>query len=150
MNVMKTLNVHRIKTPLVSHKKEDVLRELVMILAKDNIISNVEEAYMAVVAREQKGSTGLGGEIAIPHAKTTEVEKVAMAIGIAPDGIAFDSLDGAPAKIFFLILANPEYASLHIEALNEIAHLTRDKAFCQELIRAKSAQEVLSIIQREE
>lgn len=54
-----------------------------MILAKDNIISNVEEAYMAVVAREQKGSTGLGGEIAIPHAKTTEVEKVAMAIGIA-------------------------------------------------------------------
>jgi fructose-specific phosphotransferase system IIA component len=149
MNVMKTIDVYRIKTPLVSQKKEDVLRELVMILADANAINQTEDAYMAVVAREQKGSTGLGAEIAIPHAKTDAVDKVAMAIGIAPKGISFDSLDGKPAKIFFLILANPEYASLHIEALSEIAKLTRDKKFCQSLIDAADAAEVLSIIQQE-
>lgn len=150
MSVIKTVNMHRIKIPLVSSNKSDVLRELVMLLANDHLIQDVEEAYMAVEAREQKGTTGLGEEIAIPHAKTTAVDKVAMAIGVAPDGIEFASLDGKPAKIFFLILANPEYASLHIEALNEIAKLTRDKQLCQNLLKAKDVSNVLSILNGDE
>jgi fructose-specific phosphotransferase system IIA component len=150
MNVMSTVNMARIKIPMVSKKKEDVLRELVMVLAENNAIGDVEEAYMAVVAREQKGSTGLGEEIAIPHAKTDAVDKVAMAIGIAPEGIEFNSLDGKPAKIFFLILANPEYSSLHIEALSEIAHITRDKQFCKNILAAKSSQEVLQLLKLDE
>ncbi|NIZ40439.1 PTS sugar transporter subunit IIA [Entomospira entomophila] len=146
MNIMRSLNLHRVKAPLKSTTKEEVLRELIDLLVEDSAITDGQEAYEAVLAREQKGSTGLGEEIAIPHAKTTAVSEVAMAVGVSSEGIEFASLDGKPAKIFFLILANPEYSSLHIEALSEIASITRDEQFRVEILGAKSSQDIMDAL----
>jgi mannitol/fructose-specific phosphotransferase system IIA component (Ntr-type) len=147
MSILHTLKINMVKTPLVSQNKDEVLRELVEILAAAGEISDAGQAYDAVLSRELKGSTGLGEEIAIPHAKTATVAKVAMAVGIAPMGIDFQSLDGLPSKMFFLILANPEFASVHIDALSDIAKITRNKEFCAACLRAKNGEELLALMQ---
>ena len=143
MGIFDNLSENNIKIPLVSTSKEDVLHELLAVLKANNLVTDEKVAFEAVLNRERQGSTGLGEEIAIPHAKTSTVEKIELVIGLAPQGINFNSLDGKPVKIFFLILANPAYASLHIEALSEVAKATRNKTFCQQLIDAKSSQEIL-------
>lgn len=144
MSILEKINVSTVCTPLKSTTKPAVLRELVSILKEAGLVRNIEAACLAVNNREQLGSTGLGEEIAIPHAKTDAVDTVAIAVGISPQGIEFDSLDGKPVKIFFLILAHPEHASSHIEALSQIAKLTRNKSFCQMLIGAKNNEELLA------
>ncbi len=146
MSILHALKITMVKTPLVSQNKDEVLHELVDILAKAGEISDASLAYDAVLSRELKGSTGLGEEIAIPHAKTDTVAKVAMAVGIAPNGLDFQSLDGMPTKMFFLILANPEFASLHIDALSDIAKITRNKEFCTACLQAKTNEELLALL----
>jgi PTS system fructose-specific IIC component len=147
MGILDKLTEQNIKVPLTASSKDEVLHELIEVLKKSGIITSEREAYEAVVNRERQGSTGLGEEVAIPHAKTTAVSDIAMVVGVSPKGIDFQSLDGKPVKIFFLILANPEYASAHIEALSEVAKVTRNKAFCRQLISAESAREVIEIFQ---
>ncbi|MCL2519928.1 MAG: PTS sugar transporter subunit IIA [Spirochaetaceae bacterium] len=145
MGILANLTEKNIKVPLLAATKEEALHELVTALSKNVAISNVAEAYEAVLNREKQGSTGLGEEIAIPHAKTAAVETIEIMVGISPKGINFNSLDGRPVKMFFLILANPNYASAHIEALSEIAKATRNKVFCRDLISAANVQEVLTV-----
>ncbi|MGL4524959.1 MAG: PTS sugar transporter subunit IIA [Spirochaetia bacterium] len=142
MSILSKINISTVCTPLKATNKTSVLRELVAVLKDAGLVRNLDAVYLAVHNREQLGSTGLGDEIAIPHAKTDAVDDVAIAVGIAPHGIDFDSLDDKPVKIFFLILANPEHAATHIEALSEIAKLAKNKAFCQSLIEAKNNNEL--------
>ena len=136
-----------IKTPLVSITKDDLIRELVEILADAGRITNVEACLDAVREREALGSTGLENGIAVPHAKTDAVSELALAIGIAPGGVDFAALDGKPSQLFFLLLAPPDQSGPHIEALAEIARLTKSQAFCRVLLSAVSAAEVLELLQ---
>jgi len=138
-----------IKTPLVSKDKPDVLRELVQILKDAGEINDFETALKAVQEREDKMSTGLEKSIAVPHAKTEAVSSLKLAIGIAPEGIDFDSLDQEPAKLFFLLLAPPGQAGPHVEALSEIAKLAKSTSFCKALINAENAQEVVELMKGE-
>ena len=138
-----------IKTPLVSKDKPDVLRELVQILKDAGEIDDFETALKAVQEREDKMSTGLEKNIAVPHAKTEAVSNLKLAIGIAPEGIDFDSLDQEPSKLFFLLLAPPGQAGPHVEALSEIAKLAKSTAFCKALINADNAQEVVELMKGE-
>lgn len=138
-----------IKTPLVSKDKPDVLRELVQILKDAGEIDDFETALKAVQEREDKMSTGLEKSIAVPHAKTEAVSSLKLAIGIAPEGIDFDSLDQEPSKLFFLLLAPPGQAGPHVEALSEIAKLAKSTAFCKALINADNAQEVVELMKGE-
>ena len=138
-----------VKTPLTSTDKPDVLRELVQILADAGQIDNMDAVLAAVQDREDKQSTGLESGIAVPHGKTPAVDNLKLAIGIAPDGIDFNSLDGNPATLFFLLVAPPDQSGPHVEALAEIARLARSKAFCQALVRAASADEVVDLIRGE-
>lgn len=145
MSILEKINTSTVCTPLRSTTKSAVLRELVTILKEAGLVRNIDAACLAVNNREQLGSTGLGEEIAIPHAKTDTVDDVAIVVGISPQGIDFDSLDGKPVRIFFLILAHPDHASSHIEALSQIAKLTRNKSFCQMLISAKNNEELVKV-----
>ncbi|MBN1411279.1 MAG: PTS sugar transporter subunit IIA [Spirochaetales bacterium] len=135
-----------IKTPLVSKSKLEVIRELIQILKDAGKIANTENVYDAVYKRETLGSTGLANGIAVPHAKTSEVDTLTMAIGVAPEGIDYEALDGQPSRLFFLLLAAPSQSGPHIEALAEIASITKSEAFCRMVIQAKSAREILNII----
>ncbi len=135
-----------VKVPLESKNKPDVLRELVRILKDAGQIDDVEGVLRNVQEREAKLSTGLEDGIAVPHCKTPAVSSLKLAIGISPEGIDFDSLDGKPAKLFFLLLAAPNLSGPHVEALAEIAKLAQSKTFCRALGRAANAQEAVDLI----
>ena len=136
-----------VKIPLSGRNKPDIIRELLSLLEGAGKVLDSEAAYEALLAREALGSTGLENGIAVPHAKTEAVKDLTIAIGIAPEGIDFDSIDGKPSRLFFLMLAPPDKSGPHIEALAEIARVTTSHAFCRLLIGATSAEEVVDIFQ---
>jgi mannitol/fructose-specific phosphotransferase system IIA component (Ntr-type) len=138
-----------VKIPLESKDKPDVLRELVGILKDAGEIDDFDTVLKAVQEREDKGSTGLEKSIAVPHAKAPTVSSLKLAIGIAPEGIDFDSLDKQPSKLFFLLVAAPDQSGPHVEALGEIAKLSRSNAFCRALVNADSAAEVVELLKGE-
>lgn len=135
-----------VKIPLESQDKPDILRELVQILKDAGEIDDFDSVLQAVQDREDKQSTGLEQGIAVPHCKCTAVASLKFAIGIAPHGIDFDSMDGKPTNLFFLLVASPGLSGPHVEALAEIAKLSRSKAFCKALIHAENAQEVVELL----
>ena len=135
-----------VKVPLTSDNKPDVLREMVQILKDAGQIEDFDAVLEAVRQREDKGSTGLEDAIAIPHGKTDAVSTLKLAIGIAPQGIDFDCLDGKPAKLFFLLAAPPNLSGPHVAALAEIAKLAQSKALCSALVNANDSHEVVSLL----
>ncbi len=136
-----------VKIPIESTFKDDIIREMVNVLAAAGKIAEPEEACRAVLDRERRGSTGLGEGVAVPHGKTPAVKKLTMALGVSPKGVDFAALDGKPSHLFFLILAPPDQSGPHIEALAEIARLCRSKAFCRTLIEARNAKEAVELFQ---
>ncbi len=138
-----------VKTPLASKDKSGVLRELVQILKDAERIDDFDGVLTAIQEREDKMSTGLQDGIAVPHGKTSVVSSLQLAIGISPTGIDFDALDDQATKLFFLLVAPPDQAGPHVEALAEIAKLAQSKAFCKALIHAENAEEVLELMKGE-
>ncbi len=138
-----------IKVPLESTDKPGVLRELVGVLQKAGRIQDFEAVLRAVQEREYKQSTGLEEGIAVPHGKTAAVSSLQLAIGIAPQGVDFDSLDGKPAKLFFLLVGSPDQSGPHVQALADVARLARSKVFCRALIDAENVQRVVELIKSE-
>ena len=149
MAVIELISEEIVKTPLTSQDKPDVLRELVQILKDAGQIDDFDSVLSAIQAREDQMSTGLEGGIAVPHAKSPAVDTLKMAIGIAPDGIDFNAMDGNPTKLFFLMVAPPDKAGPHVQALAEIAKLAQSKAFCKALANADDAAEVVELMQGE-
>ncbi len=135
-----------IKVPLQAVTKNDVLKELLDVLVAGGSVKDETKAYNALLERESKGSTGLENGIAVPHAKTDAVDDIQIAIGISSAGIDFQALDGQPSKVFFLILAAPDQSGAHIEALSEIARMTRSAAFMRALVGSLNAKEVVELI----
>ncbi len=145
MAVVNLIEEDIIKIPLEAKTKPDVIKELVDVLEKAGKIEDAESVFRAVMLRENMGSTGLEKGIAVPHAKTHKVNNLVLAIGVSPEGVDFDSLDGEPSKLFFLLIATPQQAGPHIEALSEIARLTRSSNFCKLLLNAKTPKEIVEI-----
>jgi len=135
-----------VKVPLAARTKNEALRELARVLLDAGKIRELEPACDALLAREALGSTGLEQGIAVPHAKTRAVSKLTAAIGISPKGIDFQSIDGQPAQLFFLLLAPPDQSGPHIQALAEIARLCKSPTFMRLLSAASSPQEVADLI----
>ena len=149
MSLIDLITERIVKIPLVSNNKPEVLRELVQILKDAEEIDDYDAVLNAIQQREDKQSTGLADGIAVPHSKTSGVNGLKMAIGIAPQGIDFDSLDSQPSKLFFLLLAPPGASGPHVEALAEIAKLAQSKAFCKMLANAENSTEVVELMKGE-
>jgi len=135
-----------VKVPLVGKTKNEVIRELVQVLLDAGRITELESVYDALLTREALGSTGLEQGVAVPHATTRAVRRLTAAIGIAPQGVDFQSADGQPSKLFFLLLAPPDQSGPHIQALAEIARLAQSPTFLRLLSGAGSAREVAELI----
>ena len=150
MALIDLISKNVVKTPLESKAKYEIVRELVELLRDAEEILNFEEVLRAVVSREEKGSTGLENGVAVPHAKTEAVDRLMLAVGVSPDGVDFGALDGEPSHLFFLLLAPPDQSGPHIEALAEIARMTRSRAFCRAIMSARSADEVVNLFSAEE
>jgi fructose-specific phosphotransferase system IIA component len=134
-----------IKVPLVSTSKSAVIKELIQVLKDAGRIGDENKVYEAVMKREDLSSTGLERGIAVPHAKTDQVKTLTVAIGVSPAGVEFNAMDGAPSKLFFLILAPPDQSGPHIEALADIARITRSDAFCRLVAAAGTPKEIVDI-----
>ena len=138
-----------VRVPLISYTKTEVIKELIHVLKNAGKISEFEATYDAVIARENLGPTGLEGGIAVPHAQTAAVQNLTVALGISPDGVDFGAVDGKPSQLIFLILSHPDQSGPYLELLAEIARMTQYKSFCDMLISAASAKEVMNIFHEE-
>jgi len=149
MALVDLINREVIKVPLEAKDKPGVMRELLQLLYDAEKVSDFDEALNALFKREELGSTGLEDGIAVPHAKTDAVKTLTIAIGISSEGLDFNALDGKLSHLFFLMLAPPNQSGPHIEALAEIAKLSKSKAFCNALINARSAEEIVELFKDE-
>ncbi|MFA6320382.1 MAG: PTS sugar transporter subunit IIA [Candidatus Omnitrophota bacterium] len=150
MKIMDFLNKKAITANLKASDKEGVIREMVDLLAKADEIKNKEELTKALLTRESLGSTGIGQGIGIPHAKSSNSKNLVAAFGLSQKGVNFDSLDGEPVYIFFLLIAPEESAGPHLKALARISRMLKDKYFREMLKKSKDEKEILHIIQEED
>ena len=126
--------------------KTDVLNQCVDLMAKSGKIADVEKYRKCVFAREDEGTTGIGMGIAIPHCKSDAVKKAGLAAMVVKNGVDFESLDGTPAKIIFLIAAPNTEDNVHLQVLSKLSVMLMDEHFTNSLINANSVDEFLSII----
>ena len=150
MKITEILNKSSIKVGIESIEKEDVLKELVDVLAEVEEIGDKKSILRALVERENLGSTGIGQGIAIPHGKTEKVKDLVAVLGVSHKGVNFESLDGELVYILFLLVAPKDTAGPHLKALAQISRLLRDSYFCELLKRCKTSEEVFELIRREE
>ena len=147
---MEFLDKKGIKIGVESTEKEDVLKEMVGVLANVKDIGDQKGIVKALIDRENLGSTGIGQGIAIPHGKTDRVSGLVAVLGISQKGVNFEALDGELVYILFLLVAPKETAGPHLKALAQISRLLRDSYFCELLRRCKTSEEVYELIRREE
>ncbi|PIQ84713.1 MAG: PTS fructose transporter subunit IIA [Candidatus Omnitrophica bacterium CG11_big_fil_rev_8_21_14_0_20_63_9] len=153
MTIMGFLDDRAIATDLkAQHQKEDILKELVQLLVQADAIKerDVNKLLQILLKRESLGSTGIGQGVAIPHGKSDCVTKLVAAFGISRAGVNFDSLDGEPVHLFFLLVAPEDSAGPHLKALARISRLLKDKHFRDSLLAARDEKLVAKIIRDED
>jgi len=141
--------VDSIKVPLEGLDKEEVIEELIDLLVRSGRLQDREAALEAINAREAKGSTGIGNGVALPHGKTTAVDRLTGALGISQEGVEFDSVDGAPVQAVFLVLAEADNPGPHLECLAQISR-SLTPSFYKRLVGCSSAEEVSELLKSEE
>ncbi len=146
MLLSELLSTNRIKVPMGSRSKDDILRELVSLVADGRGEADGEAILAAVREREQVLSTGIGGGVAIPHGKSPHVDQLLLAAGVTREPVDFDALDGQPVQLFFLLVGPESAAGAHVKALSRISRLLRRDQLRQELIAARSAEDFLRMI----
>lgn len=140
------LNRECINLNLNSKTKSEVIDELIDLLFKGDALYDKELFKKAILAREAQSSTGLEEGIAIPHGKSKAVKKPTIAFGRSLDGIDYESLDGEPSKLFFMIAAPENATDSHIETLSKLSTLLLDDNIIEELLNASSKDEVINIL----
>jgi len=134
-----------------SRKKQDVLEEMVRYLKKNRLVNHEKEIIEKLLHRESLGSTALGEGIAIPHCKAKGMKNPVLLVGVSPQGVSFEAPDGAPVKVFFLLVTSPDEPSLNLQILALIAQLVRKSPGLKDmLLKAENPREVLEIIREQE
>jgi PTS system fructose-specific IIC component len=130
--------------------KEQCINELVDLMDKTGNLNNKEDYKKAILDREALSTTGIGDGIAIPHGKTSAVKKASLAAAISTNGVDYDSLDGAPAKLFFMIAVPDNNDNLHLEVLARLSTILMDEKFRTSLINCTDKDEFLRLIDKKE
>ena len=146
MQLTELLTPERIKIPLVSTTKDEILSELVEVVGQSTSTRNLDEILRAVRDREEVLSTGIGSGVAIPHGKSAALGELVLVAGVMPEGVDFEALDGRPVHLFFLLVGSESGAGQHVKALSRISRLLRRDSFRIRLMEATSADEFYSII----
>ena len=146
MKITDLLSKDAIKLNGIANSKQDAINKLVDLMAKNGNLTNKEKYTQVVLKREEEGSTGIGEGIAIPHGKTDAVSKPGLSAMVINDGVEFDSLDGQPAKLLFLIAAPNTKDNVHLDVLSRLSTLLMDTEFRKSLMEAKTPEEFLRCI----
>ena len=152
MKITDFLRERAVNVDLTAGNKEGVIRELVHCLVKAGEIKTADEEKLVpiLLAREALGSTGIGQGVGIPHGKSNCVRELVGAFGISRRGVNFDSLDGEPVHIFFLLVAPEDSAGPHLKALARISRLLKDRFFRESLKESKEEKQVMRVLQQED
>ncbi|RJQ67538.1 MAG: PTS sugar transporter subunit IIA [Desulfobacteraceae bacterium] len=145
MKILDALSSETINVDLKAKDKKGVLDELVAPIAKLSGTSP-EELVRVLMERERLGSTGIGGGIGIPHGKLKKLGDLRLGIGLSRRGVDFESMDGRPTHIFFLLLTPESSAGLHLKLLARISRLLKNDDFKTQLMQAGSAEDIVDLI----
>ena len=150
MHLTEILKPQNIKIPLEAKVKNDAIAELVNLLADNGEVTDGKKVLDAVLEREGTRTTGIGNGLAIPHGKTAGTADLVMAIGRPATPIDFQSIDGKPVSIIWLLSSPPDKTSSHIHALARISRLMTIDKFRHSLLAAKTSEEIFQIITQQE
>ena len=148
MKITELLSINTILLNIEGNQKEETIDQLVEVLFKAGKISDRSEFKAAILKREEQSTTGIGDGIAIPHAKTKVVNEAAIVFGKSAAGVNYESLDGKPAHLFFMIAAPEGANNTHLEALARLSGLLMKAEVRYELLKATTPEEIIDTINR--
>lgn len=150
MNIVELLTAKTILLDVEATNKQDVLEELINQLDKAGKLNDSQSFMQDILAREMQSTTGIGDGIAIPHAKSAAVKSPAIAFGRSKEGLDYESLDGQPAHLFFMIAATDGANDAHLEALSRLATFLMDEKFRNAVLHAESKEAVIQAVNDKE
>ena len=150
MKITDILEPGRIIANLKGRDKKTVLKEMADCMACQDRSLDAERLLEVLLEREKISSTAIGDGVAIPHGKLAGVKRVSGVFARSPQGVDFDSLDGGPTHLFFLLIAPEDSAADHLKALARISRLLKDTAFRACLMEGKTREEIFDAIQEED
>lgn len=150
MKLTDILGPEQVIAELKARGKRAAMEELCAVLTTVEPKLDLKKLMEVLIERERLGSTGIGDGIAIPHGKLPDLDRLLLSFGRSREGIDFDSLDGKPAHLFFLVVAPENSAGTHLKALARISRLLKSHLVRRELMEAKDAQAIYEIIQAQD
>ena len=146
MRLSEILAIDNIIPELKAKDKKGVLGELAEVIA--NYDANIDKGMLVkvLIEREHLGSTGIGDGVAIPHGKLSSVKQPIVSFGRSKKGLDFDSMDGQPAFLFFLLLAPENSSGVHLQVLTKIARILKSSTFRKALMQVESREEIYQTI----
>jgi PTS system fructose-specific IIA component/PTS system nitrogen regulatory IIA component len=138
-----------IRSHVDADTKEGVIREMAQSLVEAGSIApgDLESIIKAVMKREDLGSTGIGRGVAVPHTKHPSVSRLVGTVAVSHSGVDFESLDGEPVQLFFLLVSPPDRPGDHLRALENISRQLRDETFCRQLKSAKGPIDIQHLLE---
>jgi len=150
MRITELLEKNLIIGELHAKTKREVLKELVDCITQRELEIDGNDLLRVLLEREELGSTGIGDGIAIPHGKVKNIKKLMVSFGRSLGGVDFQSMDGKPTHIIFLLIAPENSAGIHLKALARISRLLKDGRFRKSIMEADSSQEIYDLIVQED
>ena len=149
MKILDVMSKEAILDDLKSQNKKGILEELVVPLAGSTGL-NADDLVRVLMERERLGSTGIGGGIGIPHGKIKDLESLVLGFGLSRKGIDFESIDGEPTHIFFVLITPEDSTGLHLKLLARISRILKNDHFKERLMNATDQDEIFDIIKQED
>jgi PTS system nitrogen regulatory IIA component len=146
MKILEILPPERIIPDLQASNKRGVLEELARTITDGSDGLSLQSVVEVLLDRERLGSTGIGDHIAIPHGKLPRLSQLKLAFGRSLKGVDFDSMDGKPSQLFFLLLAPVDSAGQHLKTLAKISRMLMSQPFRDNLMKAQGAEEIYRLI----
>lgn len=150
MKILDILSETCIIPELKGTTKKAVLEELIDAIRIQNPQLDRDRLMAVLLERERLGSTGIGDGIAIPHGKIKDLNQLVLSFGKSSHGVDFESMDGRPVHLFFLLVAPETSSGIHLRALAKIARLLKNNAIRKRLGSVKSRGEIFAVIQQED
>ncbi|MGE4318086.1 MAG: PTS sugar transporter subunit IIA [Deferribacterales bacterium] len=151
MELTEHIDENCIISELSASTKEGVLKELADTAFKSGKIDNAATALSALAERESLGSTGVGEQVAIPHAKLPDIEDIIIVMGISRNGIEYQASDNQPVKLFFALLSPEKQMNLHLKTLAKLSRLVKLTEFkTRVMAKEMTPAEILAVLKEEE
>lgn len=149
MKILDVLQLEAINVDLKARDKKGVLEELVAPVAEATDATK-DQLVKVLMERERSGSTGIGGGIGIPHGKLKNLQSLILGFGLSRQGVNFESMDGRPTHIFFLLLTPESSAGIHLKLLARISRLLKNDTFKERLIQSQTSEDIIAAITEED